>query len=879
MSDHLAAPRDELLDYTFETQLVTLKPASQDDLRKKVSLSVDGVDVTVRRAVVVTDPDGEPVRDENGDAKLRYSTIYDAAAAAFQKNPGDKNPIPILCHREHMTPAAACRVCMVEVCSRGRSEGSLAPACHRTVDEGVEVRTVNTSEKVRRSVRMVTELLMSDQPDPSEHGKSFEELEGDDTHELSDIARRLEVPVPPRFPNHATPKGSDATSPLIMVDHSACILCDRCIRACTEVKENFVIGRTGSGYDAKIGFDLNDPMGNSSCVACGECAFSCPTDALQLKEPPRYDRREPGTTDVAPEELSSLPLFSEISRKYLRFNKQAYWRKTFKRGEVVCTEGEYGSTAFVVEGGKFAVSARARGTHIEKKRGGLFALFGGYRQEVVADTPDRRSPTAAGPTADARSGRNGSGSVDPATAMDSFDGGPPTGSKGGGRGVGVGPAGVENERIPPEAFAGLPLPPGRKFVGMIEGAGTLFGEMACLSHYPRSATVIAAEDGASLLVVRRNLLYMLQRDETARRFLTDKFRKNSCAAFLGSVPLFDRVRPDADRFAELVAFVGDRIDLVQVSPGQQIYSEGDRAECYDMIRTGYVRVSQAGPGGEEIVRNYLGPNSYIGETALLSKIEPGDPPVEQLPTALLPPGVARGVRSASCRSVDHVELVRIGRADFLEMCHRFPEVMEHILDDLRAYRGGSGEEVWGDTHSLEQFLEQGLQNARSLLVLDLEKCTRCDECTKACADVHGGTTRLIRDGLRYDKFLVASSCRSCQDPYCMVGCPVDSIHRRKSGEMTIEDWCIGCGLCAENCPYGNINMARVPSGDQKASFIDRMFRRGADGKAEWRTQATLCDLCADAPGDEPSCVYACPHDAAHRMSGQELLNIVRGGGA
>ena len=118
-------------------------------------------------------------------------------------------------------------------------------------------------------------------------------------------------------------------------------------------------------------------------------------------------------------------------------------------------------------------------------------------------------------------------------------------------------------------------------------------------------------------------------------------------------------------------------------------------------------------------------------------------------------------------------------------------------------------------------------NAKNLLVLDLEKCTRCDECTKACADTHQGVTRLIREGLRFDKFLVASSCRSCLDPYCMVGCPVGSIRRSPKGEIIIEDWCIGCGLCAENCPYGNINM--VEEYDTKK-------------KAEVR-KATTCDLC------------------------------------
>jgi Fe-S-cluster-containing hydrogenase component 2 len=164
------------------------------------------------------------------------------------------------------------------------------------------------------------------------------------------------------------------------------------------------------------------------------------------------------------------------------------------------------------------------------------------------------------------------------------------------------------------------------------------------------------------------------------------------------------------------------------------------------------------------------------------------------------------------------------------------------------------------TTSLGDFLDQGLMNAQSLLVLDLEKCTRCDECTKACADTHQGVTRLIREGLRYDKFLVASSCRSCLDPYCMVGCPVGSIRRRSSREIIIEDWCIGCGLCAENCPYGNINMVEQHDKAKKADV----------------RKATTCDLCTSlGPNHEPSCVYACPHDAAHRLKGSELLELVR----
>jgi Fe-S-cluster-containing hydrogenase component 2 len=83
----------------------------------------------------------------------------------------------------------------------------------------------------------------------------------------------------------------------------------------------------------------------------------------------------------------------------------------------------------------------------------------------------------------------------------------------------------------------------------------------------------------------------------------------------------------------------------------------------------------------------------------------------------------------------------------------------------------------------------------------------------------------------------------------MVGCPVGSIRRRNSLEVVIEDWCVGCGLCATNCPYGNINVQELVN--------------EAGGHTTAVRKATSCDLCHDLP--EPSCVYACPHDAAHRV--------------
>ena len=96
--------------------------------------------------------------------------------------------------------------------------------------------------------------------------------------------------------------------------------------------------------------------------------------------------------------------------------------------------------------------------------------------------------------------------------------------------------------------------------------------------------------------------------------------------------------------------------------------------------------------------------------------------------------------------------------------------------------------------------------AQSLLLLDLNSCTRCDACVRACADAHDGVTRLIRDGLRFDHYLVADILPAVPRPACAWSAVRWAIRRRNSLEVIIEDWCIGCGLCAENCPYGNINL-------------------------------------------------------------------------
>jgi Fe-S-cluster-containing hydrogenase component 2 len=297
------------------------------------------------------------------------------------------------------------------------------------------------------------------------------------------------------------------------------------------------------------------------------------------------------------------------------------------------------------------------------------------------------------------------------------------------------------------------------------------------------------------------------------------------------------------------------VELIRLNPGEVVFRQGDPADHFYLVRVGFVKVAQSRLGSEHVL-TYLGPGTYFGEIGLLSHL----PEVQ----ALAPPGV----RTATCSALDHVDLVRVRAEDFRAIIDLFPQVSEHLTRvAVERLRENEQNRRQVESVPLGDFLAQGLMNAQSLLVLDLEKCTRCDECTKACSDSHDGVTRLIREGLRFDKFLVASSCRSCLDPYCMVGCPVGSIRRRESREIIIEDWCIGCGKCAENCPYGNINMHGFQDYLPDPANADRKV-------AVVQQKATTCDLCIELDG-QPSCVYACPHDAAHRMTGKQMLDLVK----
>ena len=173
--------------------------------------------------------------------------------------------IPYLCYKEGYRPDGNCRVCMVEI----EGERVLAPSCCRVPTEDMKVNSEN--ERAIHSQKMVLELLLSDMP---QQGKSPYTLNS----ELDYWANKFEI-YDPRFHQREQPK-ADLSHPAISVNLDACIQCTRCIRACREEQVNDVIGMAFRGSHAKIVFDMDEDMGESTCVACGECVQACPTGAL-----------------------------------------------------------------------------------------------------------------------------------------------------------------------------------------------------------------------------------------------------------------------------------------------------------------------------------------------------------------------------------------------------------------------------------------------------------------------------------------------------------------------------------------------------------------------------------------------------------------------
>jgi CRP-like cAMP-binding protein len=210
-------------------------------------------------------------------------------------------------------------------------------------------------------------------------------------------------------------------------------------------------------------------------------------------------------------------------------------------------------------------------------------------------------------------------------------------------------------------------------------------------------------------------------------------------------------------------------------------------------------------GGPEWVLSYLGRGDFFGEMGLIQNR----------------PRRATCVAYGQPNDMGLVELVKVPAALFWKIVNASPAVKRRVEKAVKEREAQAKkqikEPVWDDTKRSRRFEELGLIQGQKLMLIDLDRCTRCDECVRACVATHDdGRTRLFLDGPRFGRYLIPTTCRSCLDPVCMIGCPVGSIHRGENREIVIEDWCIGCNLCSDNCPYGSIQMHDIGVLPEKA---------------------------------------------------------------
>ncbi len=374
--------------------------------------------------------------------------------------------------------------------------------------------------------------------------------------------------------------------------------------------------------------------------------------------------------------------------------------------------------------------------------------------------------------------------------------------------------------------------------GVRLGAGELFGEIGALSGWPQSVTAKTAEE-CHLIQIRLPALRLMRRKSSALKDRLDKlYRERSLVAQLKATPLFH----DADD--AFITALTEKVELLSCSPDEVITKEGDAVDALYLVRSGFVKLSQHFGEGEVAV-SYLSKGSTLGEAELL---------IEDIPGWLY-----------TASSKEYTELVKIPRKDFERIKGQFPRIERMLWETVvaRTKEVGFSRKNIRQAEFIDTALNKGLVEGNSILVIDLNVCTRCDDCVRGCTSTHGGIPRFVREGDKYENLLITRACNHCRDPVCLVGCPTGAIRRAAVGDVVEIDpkICIGCATCSNNCPYDAIVMHETGEVWPQNAIPEGL--RGQD-----RQLATKCDLCYKDPAG-PACVRSCPHGCAVRVGSVE----------
>lgn len=557
-----------------------------------------------------------------------------------------------------------------------------------------------------------------------------------------------------------------------------------------------------------------------------------PPAASILERPQRWDVAfDPAMTDADVDRLMAIAPFSDMKAE--KFSKRTPLReilrndasiRRYRKGEIIVRQGDYGTSAFLILSGTTRVVLKPDlppsmlGRQAPSKKG----FF-----RTLAQLWSERRPPESFRRKDLR------------------------------HEAGVGARRGENEEV--RVFLqDLPRVLDKHRTEEMT-SGDFFGEIAALSRMPRTSTIFAASDEAELLEIRwQGLRDLMRSDDQLRKHIDRIYRERALASYLRATPLFRHLtKEQLDELAKHVEFAsygdydwsGDYKRLAKaggVRPEKEpvIVQEGDYPNGVVLLRAGFARVSQKFGGGERTL-NYIGAGQLFGFDEIAHNFQNAQNPVPYQYTL---------------RAIGYTHLLIVPTRVMEQLV--LPTLPKRELPRL----GGpnsveppppSGRESLIPADTLEFLTANRFFNGTATMVIDLDRCTRCDDCVRACASTHDNNPRFLRHGPSSGRLMVANACMHCADPVCMIGCPTGAIHRESfAGQVVINPvTCIGCKACANNCPYEAIRMVEIR--DESGDFIV-----GEDFRPILK--ATKCDLCVENWGG-PACERACPHGALERM--------------
>jgi CRP-like cAMP-binding protein len=370
----------------------------------------------------------------------------------------------------------------------------------------------------------------------------------------------------------------------------------------------------------------------------------------------------------------------------------------------------------------------------------------------------------------------------------------------------------------------------------LDQPGQFFGEQSLLSSARRMATVVADTE-AILLEIEKQRVEKLAKDRPeVIAAIEALYERRTIGVYVAQCGHFVGVPP------VVIDQVIEKSSLKILQRDDVVYEMGQPNDALYLVISGHLKMARHSPEGRISVLGYFNAGDFLGV--------PDD----------------GAVRQATVAALGKTEIIRIPGELVSKLLsssvikERLQKVTFKRKDAMLKVLGG-GQTV---ALSAQQLMLDGQVEAASLLIIDLEKCVRCGNCSLSCHDRHGAS-RLARRGKkirrrkhgfeegRHQHVLIPSSCYHCANPECMIGCPTGAIHREKDGEVNIYDFCIGCTNCARRCPYDNITMAERAD----AGTLD------AGGKKKSKQIATKCDLCAGFK--DAACVSNCPTGAVLRV--------------